>query len=1025
MGVLRRTLILLAAAVAIAAPQAASAAVTGVGGAISARGYSCAVTSVGAVKCWGDNQFGQVGDGTMLHRSLPVQVTDLVSGATTVAASDNHACAIVFGGVKCWGYGANGQLGDGSTGISQTPVDATGLTSGVTAIATGGSASCAIQSGAAKCWGTNNNGELGDGTSTQRTTPVQVQGLTSGVTAIDIYASHACAVVDGGARCWGVNYASQLGDGTNSPSSTPTQVSGLTSGVTAISAGGSHTCAIVSGAAWCWGSNTYGQLGDASNTASSVPVQVSGLTSGVTAIAAGSDHSCAVQSGVVKCWGSNTYGQLSDVVAQGGSNTPVSVSLASAATDVIAGTYLSCAQLANSVSCWGWNGRGQLGDGTTGMPRTPVEATPLANPGAVTGVSAGGIHTCAIVSSAAKCWGYNDFGQLGNGTTTSATFPQAVTGLTNATDISAGDRHSCAVLSGGAVDCWGINNYGELGSTGGPASTPRAVTSVTSGATLVSAGGNHTCAVVSAGAKCWGRNQSGQLGDGTTTSSLSAVDVSGLSSGVTRLSSGISSTCAVVNSGAKCWGANNNGQLGNGSNTGSTVPVDVQGLGAVSGVQAVDVGDVLDSSGTYSFACAVVSGAARCWGNNSYGQLGNGTYTSSNTPVQVSGLTSNVAQIAAGYRSACAVLTTNEIKCWGDDYFGQLGDDGNGASNTPVSVVLSGLPSAPTSISGITIGYGQACAKMVVSFYSRAYCWGNGSNGNVGDGNAWKPTPVTVLGLTPRDSQPPTVSILTPVNGSTTGVDHVNVTYDTEDNVAVDSCDTSPGQEVPLALGVNTITVTCEDAAGNVGSDSVSVTYADQTPPSVTITSPAAGAVLQSTTPQFSFDASDDIGLDSLSCAIDAGAPVACVSPWTAPALAAGQHQLTVVAADAAGNQATATLGFTIATPSSPGQPALSLPRIDKSPKKVKAGKAVKLTLFCPDGCKISQSLKIGKKKFKGLKAKTVAAGRTSLSLKLTSKATKAVKKALKKNKKTKITLSLTPSSTAGKGASKSVRIVR
>ena len=321
-----------------------------------------------AAYAWGDNIYGELGNGTNgSDNPAPAQVTGLTSGVTTVAAGSISGLAIVNGAVKAWGYNGDGELGNGTNDSSDTPVQVTGLTSGVTAIAGGSNSNMGIVNGSAKAWGDDEEGELGNGKTTNTTAPVQVTGLTSGVTAIAAGYFFGLAIQNGAAKAWGENYYGTLGNGKTTNSSTPVQVTGLTSGVTAIAAGDNHALAIVNGAAKAWGYNGDGELGNGLNTNSTTPVQVTGLTSGVTAIAAGNFHSLAVQNGNVYAWGRNAEGELGNGTTDA-SPTPLEIDPADLKniTAVAAAQYSSYA-LSSDGSLWVWgdNTVGELGLGTS------------------------------------------------------------------------------------------------------------------------------------------------------------------------------------------------------------------------------------------------------------------------------------------------------------------------------------------------------------------------------------------------------------------------------------------------------------------------------------------------------------------------------------------------------------------------------------------------------------------------------------------------------------------------------------
>jgi alpha-tubulin suppressor-like RCC1 family protein len=354
--------------------------------------------------------------------------------------------------------------------------------------------------------------------------------------------------------------------------------------------------------------------------------------------------------------------------------TPVSANgsnLTNSVRAISVGVGYTCALTTNrGVKCWGANKDGQLGDGTTNASSIPVEVYGLTS--GVRAITVGYVDTCALTSNGgAKCWGFNGNGELGDGTQNNSKTPIDVSGLTSGViAISAGRDSACALTTSGGVKCWGANEGGQLGDgTTNSSSIPVDVYELTSGVRAISVGQGNACALTSGGGvKCWGNNYYGELGNGTNKNSATPVDVSGLASGVIAISVGRGDACAVTtNGGVKCWGANKYGQLGNGTQENSALPVEVYGLS--SGVSAISVGN--------GYACVLTSiGGVKCWGNNQDGELGIiGTTNSGVTLVNdVIGLKNGVNAISANWMHTCAVISSGEVKCWGDNEYGQLGN---------------------------------------------------------------------------------------------------------------------------------------------------------------------------------------------------------------------------------------------------------------------------------------------------------------------------------------------------------------
>ncbi|MBK8049785.1 MAG: RCC1 repeat-containing protein [Anaerolineales bacterium] len=683
--------------------------------------------------CWGNNYSGQLGDGTYSQRTMPIQVSVLITGVEAIASGGSHSCALLAdGSAQCWGDNWYGQLGNGTRTGSTAPLAVTGLISGAQMLVTGSAHTCALTSeNGVKCWGNNATGQLGDGTHERRETPVDVVGLTTGVKTIAAGAMHTCAVTfDGALKCWGFNDRGQLGNGTTNDSSVPSDVFDLSSGVDAVGGGTSHTCGLTTGGGVkCWGANTHGQLGDGTPTDHWTPIDVAGLGNGVQAISAGADHTCALTTtGSLLCWGSNQAGQLGDNT-QDDRWTPVAVTgMANSIQQITAGGNHTCALTAEGLArCWGADDSGQLGIGATDRRTTPLQVIDL--PADIRTVAAGWGHTCALAGAGEiKCWGNNLSGQTGDSAWSNHWQPVTVRDLISGVQaIITGSTHTCAITAEDSARCWGRNAEGELGDgTVISSSVPVTVSGLVTGVRAVAAAAVSTC-VGNGWRKMLGKQLPGTLGDGTTNPSFTPVGAADLDSDTVNICAGAHHICAITqDGGVKCWGANSEGQLGDGTNTNRWTPVSVTGLPEE--VQRLGVG------GYHS--CAVLSnGDALCWGDNEAGQLGDGTTTDHWSPVPVEALAGEIQQIGGGSAHTCALTIAGGVKCWGSNQYGQLGDGTLNARHLPVDVI--GLTSG---VKAIAAGSYHTCATTDAD---AVLCWGGEQFGQLGVNPGW--TPIAVL----------------------------------------------------------------------------------------------------------------------------------------------------------------------------------------------------------------------------------------------------------------------------------------
>lgn len=469
-----------AASSAIASSAAASSAAASSAIASSAAASSAAVSSAAASSAAASSAVASSATASSAAASSIAAGPLAVITNQAVTTGDKHTCAIKADRtLMCWGSNATGLLGLNSSDISNRTNPTAVALSNLSAVAVGITHSCALTSaGAVYCWGWNYQSPIGNGvtessagSSTTYLAPV-LANITS-ATAITAGKYYNCALKsDGSVWCWGFNSGSQLGS-SGTPLSTPTQIGGGLSGVKAISGWSAHTCAITSSnGVICWGTDTAGELGDGNNTGYSTTtpktvVTASGVSppqlTNVVSIAAGHQFSCAVKSdGTVWCWGSNGYGTLgASILASGYSTFARQISSISNAVQVAAGERHACALISDgSVKCWGANPFGQIGNGTVSGDDYP-----------------GGV--CGSTNSTpGSCSAPTSYSNMNLNSPPLVTTPATVNlGGRFAIAIRTGTQNSCALLSDNTVMCWGSNQYGQIGdgTTGG---TPDYQTSV-------------------------------------------------------------------------------------------------------------------------------------------------------------------------------------------------------------------------------------------------------------------------------------------------------------------------------------------------------------------------------------------------------------------------------------------------------------------------------------------------------------------------------------------------------------------
>lgn len=738
------------------------------------RDFTCARAIDNTIGCWGQNSKGQLGSTTNSGVSaanataLVVQVGSRTGKSLAEMQSyyDSTCVRATDSTVHCWGSNKYGQLGNavnyGVVGVgSNTPVLVTTGTFAGKSLEKLSSGTyfntCVLATDStAHCWGRGDNGQKGDGTTASSATPTQVDHLSQPTNVVR----------------FGTNSATSFT--VNSPTSI-TAVSPAGTGVVdirVINPDGQISTAVAA--------DHYTYTDGATLTSISpdtITADVGGTTVTVTGegFISGATLSVDVAGTVV----TGTYispTQISFVapaLARGSKDIIVTQNGFASNTLTGALTYVSPAPTVTNVSP-------NIGP-TAGGQNVTVTGTGFFNTQPFTSVVGGNNYTCGIDAGKAYCWGTNDMGQLGDGTTTTRPLPTAVdtsTGSALAGQVvtklvSGGNNHTCALTQSGTIACWGLNDYGQLGDGTTTSSLVPVVVQMTgalAGKTIdtIQAGGKFTCAILTDGnGACWGLNVSGQLGNETNSDTENPNTVplaintdtgSGLEGKtILKMAPGRDYNCVIASDQQMyCWGNNYYGTLG------YDADVDVPGIDhwqptAVDSSGALAGKSFADIASSYYHTCAVAaSGETYCWGLNYYGQLGNttnvGQHVGNWQAMQVGGplTTTTVQSVAVGVEHTCATTSGNQVYCWGNNRYGQLGDTTSSgidqANPNPTSAVMSSGPLAGQTITSLTAGYYHTCATLSTE---QTYCWGRNNVGQLGTTTNYatdtaNPTPLPV-----------------------------------------------------------------------------------------------------------------------------------------------------------------------------------------------------------------------------------------------------------------------------------------
>jgi alpha-tubulin suppressor-like RCC1 family protein len=687
----------------------------------------------GTLWAWGYNSYGQLGDGTIVDKSSPVQVGALTDWKQISGSGNTYFTTAIKtdGTLWAWGWNGSGNLGDGLTSPKSSPSQVGALTTWASVMSGDQHVIATKTDGTLWAWGWNSNyitySQLGDGLAASYLIHVQI-GTTGAWKRVSNGRYHTAAIkTDGTLWAWGRSNYGQRGSGTLTDSSTPVQVGALTTWAE-ISCGEFISVAVkTDGTLWSWGWNNYGALGDGTTVDKSSPVQIGSLTNwSKVVMTAYSVNPVAIKTdGTLWTWGYNSYGQLGDGTTVNKSS-PIQMGVATNWSSA-GSTYNGVIALKTDGTLWscGYNGYGQLGHGDV------THRSTLTQIGALTNWRNLGLGYQSIVATKTDgtlwAWGNNYYGQCANNTNGVASpnhisSPTQVGSLTDWQAVpTVGTLSFFATKTDGTLWTWGYGGYGLTGLASAISkSSPTQVGSGTDWANVIASANNVHSHLIKSTNTLYASGYhndglaGGQLGDGTSVDKSSPVQIGALTNWKTIATKHNHSLALKTDGTLWSWGWNTYGALGDGTTVDKSSPVQVG-----SGTNWKFIATARNTS-----AAIKTDGTLWTWGYNNYGQLGDGTTVNKSSPVQV-GSGTNWKQIACTADSMSAVKTDGTLWSWGYNSYGQLGDGTIIRKSTPIQV------GSLRNWKKVNTGYVNVIATKTDG---TLWAWGENSYGSLGNG---------------------------------------------------------------------------------------------------------------------------------------------------------------------------------------------------------------------------------------------------------------------------------------------------